>query len=61
MDDDYIPAIQLLRRGKVDFESLIADRVPLQRASCRWRTRSRPTASRQGRLADIEEILGSPR
>ena len=32
MDDDYIPAIQLLRRGKVDFESLITDRVPLQGA-----------------------------
>jgi len=30
--DDYIPAIELLRRGKVDFESLITDRVPLQGA-----------------------------
>ena len=32
MDDDCISAIQLLRRGKVDFESLITDRVPLQGA-----------------------------
>ena len=32
MNDDYIPAIELLHRGKVDFESLITDRVPLQRA-----------------------------
>jgi threonine dehydrogenase-like Zn-dependent dehydrogenase len=30
--DDYIPAIELLRRGKVDFESLITDRIPLQSA-----------------------------
>jgi len=30
--NDYIPAIELLRRGKVDFESLITDRVPLQGA-----------------------------
>jgi len=29
MNDDYIPAIELLRSGKVDFESLITDRVPL--------------------------------
>src|SRR6202163_4425378 len=32
MNDDYIPAIELLRSGKVDFESLITDRVPLQGA-----------------------------
>jgi (R,R)-butanediol dehydrogenase/meso-butanediol dehydrogenase/diacetyl reductase len=32
MNDDYIPAIELLRRHKVDFESLITDRVPLQNA-----------------------------
>src|SRR6267378_1028138 len=32
MNDDYIPAIELLRRGKVDFESLITDRVPLNDA-----------------------------
>ena len=32
MNDDYIPAIELLRDGKVDFESLITDRIPLQRA-----------------------------
>jgi len=32
MNDDYIPAIELLRQGKVDFESLITDRVPLQGA-----------------------------
>jgi (R,R)-butanediol dehydrogenase / meso-butanediol dehydrogenase / diacetyl reductase len=30
MNGDYIPAIELLREGKVDFESLITDRVPLQ-------------------------------
>jgi (R,R)-butanediol dehydrogenase/meso-butanediol dehydrogenase/diacetyl reductase len=32
MNDDYIPAIELLRRGKVDFEPLITDRVPLANA-----------------------------
>src|ERR1700687_2277239 len=32
MNDDYVPAIELLRQGKVDFESLITDRVPLQGA-----------------------------
>jgi (R,R)-butanediol dehydrogenase/meso-butanediol dehydrogenase/diacetyl reductase len=32
MYDDYIPAIELLREGKVDFESLITDRIPLQGA-----------------------------
>jgi (R,R)-butanediol dehydrogenase / meso-butanediol dehydrogenase / diacetyl reductase len=32
MNDDYIPAIELLHQGKVDFESLITDRVPLQHA-----------------------------
>jgi (R,R)-butanediol dehydrogenase/meso-butanediol dehydrogenase/diacetyl reductase len=32
MNDDYIPAIELLRDGKVDFEPLITDRIPLQRA-----------------------------
>jgi threonine dehydrogenase-like Zn-dependent dehydrogenase len=30
MNGDYIPAIELLRSGKVDFEPLITDRVPLQ-------------------------------
>jgi (R,R)-butanediol dehydrogenase/meso-butanediol dehydrogenase/diacetyl reductase len=30
MKDDYIPAIELLSQGKVDFEPLITDRVPLQ-------------------------------
>jgi threonine dehydrogenase-like Zn-dependent dehydrogenase len=30
MNGDYIPAIELLREGKVDFEQLITDRVPLQ-------------------------------
>jgi (R,R)-butanediol dehydrogenase/meso-butanediol dehydrogenase/diacetyl reductase len=30
MHGDYIPAIELLREGKVDFEPLITDRVPLQ-------------------------------
>jgi (R,R)-butanediol dehydrogenase/meso-butanediol dehydrogenase/diacetyl reductase len=32
MKDDYVPAIELLRQGKIDFESLITDRVPLQGA-----------------------------
>jgi (R,R)-butanediol dehydrogenase/meso-butanediol dehydrogenase/diacetyl reductase len=32
MNDDYIPAIELLHQGKVDFEPLITDRVPLQSA-----------------------------
>ena len=32
MNDDYIPAIELLREGRVDFEALITDRVPLQNA-----------------------------
>jgi len=32
MNDDYLPAIDLLRSGKIDFESLITDRVPLQHA-----------------------------
>ena len=32
MQDDYIPAVELLHEGKVDFESLITDRVPLQNA-----------------------------
>ena len=30
MNGDYVPAIELLREGKVDFEPLITDRVPLQ-------------------------------
>ena len=30
MHGDYIPAIELLSEGKVDFEPLITDRVPLQ-------------------------------
>jgi (R,R)-butanediol dehydrogenase / meso-butanediol dehydrogenase / diacetyl reductase len=30
MGGDYIPAIELLSQGKVDFEALITDRVPLQ-------------------------------
>jgi (R,R)-butanediol dehydrogenase/meso-butanediol dehydrogenase/diacetyl reductase len=30
MNGDYIPAIELLSEGKVDFEPLITDRVPLQ-------------------------------
>jgi len=30
MNSDYIPAIELLRGGKVDFEALITDRMPLQ-------------------------------
>ena len=30
MTGDYIPAIELLRQGKIDFERLISDRVPLQ-------------------------------
>ncbi len=30
MNGDYIPAIELLRQGKVDFEPLITDRVPLR-------------------------------
>ena len=29
MNDDYIPAIELLHQGKVDLEPLITDRVPL--------------------------------
>jgi threonine dehydrogenase-like Zn-dependent dehydrogenase len=29
MNGDYVPAIELLRQGKVDFEPLITDRVPL--------------------------------
>jgi (R,R)-butanediol dehydrogenase / meso-butanediol dehydrogenase / diacetyl reductase len=29
MHEDYIPAIELLRLGKIDFDSLITDRVPL--------------------------------
>ena len=32
MNDDYVPAIELLHQGKVDFESLITDRVPLKHA-----------------------------
>ncbi|MFI4978510.1 MAG: alcohol dehydrogenase catalytic domain-containing protein [Solirubrobacterales bacterium] len=32
MRDDYIPAIELLHEGRVDFESLITDRVPLRNA-----------------------------
>jgi (R,R)-butanediol dehydrogenase/meso-butanediol dehydrogenase/diacetyl reductase len=32
MNDDYVPAIELLHQGKVDFEALITDRVPLQGA-----------------------------
>jgi (R,R)-butanediol dehydrogenase / meso-butanediol dehydrogenase / diacetyl reductase len=32
MKGDYIPAIELLSEGKVDFEPLITDRVPLQNA-----------------------------
>jgi (R,R)-butanediol dehydrogenase/meso-butanediol dehydrogenase/diacetyl reductase len=32
LKDDYIPAIELLHEGKVDFESLITDRVPLASA-----------------------------
>jgi (R,R)-butanediol dehydrogenase/meso-butanediol dehydrogenase/diacetyl reductase len=30
MNRDYIPAIELLSEGKIDFEPLITDRVPLQ-------------------------------
>jgi (R,R)-butanediol dehydrogenase/meso-butanediol dehydrogenase/diacetyl reductase len=30
MHGDYIPAIELLSQGKIDFEPLITDRVPLQ-------------------------------
>jgi (R,R)-butanediol dehydrogenase / meso-butanediol dehydrogenase / diacetyl reductase len=30
MGGDYIPAIELLRENKIDFEQLITDRVPLQ-------------------------------
>jgi (R,R)-butanediol dehydrogenase/meso-butanediol dehydrogenase/diacetyl reductase len=30
MNGDYIPAIELLSKGKIDFEPLITDRVPLQ-------------------------------
>jgi len=30
MTGDYIPAIELLHQGKVDFDALITDRVPLQ-------------------------------
>jgi (R,R)-butanediol dehydrogenase/meso-butanediol dehydrogenase/diacetyl reductase len=32
MNDDYIPAIELLHDGKVDFEQLITDRIPLRSA-----------------------------
>jgi len=32
MNDDYIPAIELLHQRKVDFEPLITDRVPLASA-----------------------------
>ena len=32
MKDDYVPAIALLHEGKVDFEPLITDRVPLEGA-----------------------------
>jgi (R,R)-butanediol dehydrogenase / meso-butanediol dehydrogenase / diacetyl reductase len=32
MNDDYLPAIELLHQGKVDFEPLITDRVPLPSA-----------------------------
>jgi (R,R)-butanediol dehydrogenase / meso-butanediol dehydrogenase / diacetyl reductase len=32
MNDDYVPAIELLQQAKVDFESLITDRIPLQGA-----------------------------
>ena len=32
MQDDYIPAIEFLREGKLDIEPLITDRVPLERA-----------------------------
>lgn len=32
MNDDYVPAIELLHQGKVDFEALITDRVPLHAA-----------------------------
>lgn len=32
MNDDYLPAIELLHQRKVDFESLITDRVPLASA-----------------------------
>jgi (R,R)-butanediol dehydrogenase/meso-butanediol dehydrogenase/diacetyl reductase len=32
LKDDYIPAIELLHQGRVDFESLITDRVPLASA-----------------------------
>ncbi len=31
MQDDYVPAIQLLHEGKVEIEPLITDRVPLDR------------------------------
>src|ERR1700694_4209576 len=31
MNDDYIPAIELLNARKVDFEPLITDRIPLRR------------------------------
>jgi (R,R)-butanediol dehydrogenase/meso-butanediol dehydrogenase/diacetyl reductase len=32
MKGDYIPAVELLSEGKVDFGPLITDRVPLQNA-----------------------------
>jgi (R,R)-butanediol dehydrogenase/meso-butanediol dehydrogenase/diacetyl reductase len=32
MNDDYVPAIDLLHKRKVDFEPLITDRIPLQSA-----------------------------
>jgi (R,R)-butanediol dehydrogenase/meso-butanediol dehydrogenase/diacetyl reductase len=32
MQEDYVPAIELLHQGKVDYESLITDRVPLANA-----------------------------
>jgi len=32
MHDDYVPAIELLRGGQFDFDSLITDRVPLRHA-----------------------------
>jgi threonine dehydrogenase-like Zn-dependent dehydrogenase len=32
MNEDYIPAIELLHQGQVDFEALITDRIPLEGA-----------------------------
>jgi (R,R)-butanediol dehydrogenase/meso-butanediol dehydrogenase/diacetyl reductase len=32
MNEDYIPAIELLHQGQVDFEPLITDRIPLEGA-----------------------------